>query len=118
MSVVFIDQSKVNFEVLEGTIGSGEAYITRVVNDEISESLGGGIVKMKGCKFPWTVRYDEIIYVLEGEIIIYDEMKRERKIGKNGDVFFIEKDTPIVYETNSNGSFFFSLYPANWSKKS
>ncbi|WP_078428386.1 cupin domain-containing protein [Alkalihalobacterium alkalinitrilicum] len=116
MTVLFIDHSNVKFEVLEGTIGTGEAFITRVVNDEISDSLGGGIVKMENCKFPWTVKYDEIIYVLEGEIIIHDEMKTERMIGKSGDVFFVEKDTPIVYETTSSGAFFFSLYPANWNK--
>jgi len=69
---------------------------------------------MEECRFPWTVLYDEILYVTEGEIVI--ESNGEKQIGKEGDSFFIEKGTPIVYEAVSQGTFLFSLYPANWNK--
>jgi ethanolamine utilization protein EutQ len=114
MAVRLLEEKGYFFEPLNGTIGPGEAKIARFVTDEISPSLGGGIVKMEKCKFPWTVRYDEILYVTEGEIII--ETNGEKMVGKEGDSFFIEKDTPIVYETDSQGTFLFSLYPANWNK--
>jgi ethanolamine utilization protein EutQ (cupin superfamily) len=52
--------------------------------------------------------------VTEGEIII--EADGEKIVGKEGDSFFIEKGTPIVYEAISQGTFLFSLYPANWNK--
>ncbi|MFJ5714649.1 hypothetical protein [Neobacillus sp. NPDC093127] len=44
------------------------------------------------------------------------ESNGENMVGKEGDSFFIEKGTPIVYEAVSQGTFLFSLYPANWNK--
>lgn len=114
MAVRLLEERGYLFENLEGTIGSGEAKIARFVTDELSSTLGGGIVKMEKCKFPWTVRYDEILYVTEGEIII--ESNGEKMVGREGDSFFIEKGTLIVYEAISKGTFLFSLYPANWKK--
>ncbi|MDQ0339964.1 ethanolamine utilization protein EutQ (cupin superfamily) [Caldalkalibacillus uzonensis] len=115
MNVSLFKEADYQYEPLEGTIGVGYAEITRFVRDEISSTLGGGIVKMKTCKFPWTVRYDEVIYVIEGEVIIHFDGKK--LVGQKGDSFFIEKGSPIVYESLSESSFFFSLYPANWRKK-
>ncbi|PWA07604.1 ethanolamine utilization protein [Pueribacillus theae] len=114
MGVKLFKKKKYSFEILDGTIGDGKAEITRFVTDEISPTLGGGIVKMEKCKFPWTVRYDEILYITEGEVII--EANGEKMFGKEGDSFFIEKETSIVYEATSRGAFMFSLYPANWNK--
>ncbi|MCM3766137.1 cupin domain-containing protein [Neobacillus niacini] len=114
MGVKLLEETGYLFEPLDGTIGTGEAKIARFVTDELSATLGGGMVKMENCKFPWTVRYDEILYVTEGEIII--ESNGERMVGKEGDSFFIEKGTPIIYEALSRGTFLFSLYPANWKK--
>jgi ethanolamine utilization protein EutQ len=114
MGARLLEKKEYLFETLDGTIGTGKAEIARFVTDEISPTLGGGIVKMEKCKFPWTVRYDEILNVTEGEIII--EADGEKIVGKEGDSFFIEKGTPIVYEAISQGTFLFSLYPANWNK--
>jgi ethanolamine utilization protein EutQ len=114
MAVKLLEQKGYFFEPLEGTIGTGGATIARFVTDELSPTLGGGMVKMERCRFPWTVRYDEILYVTEGELII--ESNGETIIGKEGDSFFIEEGTAIVYEAVSKGTFLFSLYPANWNK--
>ncbi|OLS34505.1 cupin domain-containing protein [Bacillus sp. MRMR6] len=115
MGVILFKKEEYLFEPLEGTEGNGSAKIARFVTDKISSSLGGGIVKMEDCKFPWTVQYDEILFVTEGEVII--DSNGEKRIGKEGDSFFIEKSTPITYETSSQGTFIFCLYPANWSKQ-
>jgi ethanolamine utilization protein EutQ len=115
MGVKLLEETGYLFEKLDGTIGRGEAKIARFVTDELSDTLGGGIVKMDNCKFPWTVQYDEILYITEGEIII--ESDGERMVGKVGDSFFIEKGTPIIYEAASEGTFLFSLYPANWKQQ-
>lgn len=112
MAVKLLEEKGYLFERLEGTIGPGEAKIARFVTDKLSSTLGGGMVKMEKCKFPWTVRYDEILFITEGEIII--ESNGERMVGREGDSFFIEKGTPIAYEAVDGGTFLFSLYPANW----
>jgi len=114
MGVKLLEEKGYFFETLEGTFGTGEAKIARFVTDELSSTLGGGMVKMERCRFPWTVLYDEILYVSEGEIII--EFNGETIVGREGDSFFIEKGTSIVYAAVSQGTFLFSLYPVNWKK--
>ncbi|WP_180954498.1 cupin domain-containing protein [Bacillus sp. V5-8f] len=115
MAVKLIRSENYEFEKMDGTIGPGEGLISRSVTDEVSETLGAGIVILKQCKFPWTLLYDETIYVIDGEVKI--ETDGNRFIGHQGDSFFIEKGTSIIYESTTQASFYYALYPANWKHK-
>mgnify|MGYP003382805043 FL=1 len=68
---------------------------------------GGGV-------FPWTLTYDEVDIVLEGELVITrgDEQVR----GGPGDVIFIPKGSAITFGTPHYARFVYVAYPANWSE--
>lgn len=68
---------------------------------------GGGV-------FPWTLTYDEVDIVLEGELVITrgDEQVR----GGPGDVIFIPKGSAITFGTPSYARFVYVAHPANWSE--
>ena len=70
---------------------------------------GGGV-------FPWTLTYDEVDIVLEGELVITrgDEQVR----GGPGDVLFIPKGSAITFGTPHYARFVYVAYPANWSELS
>ncbi|WP_082130151.1 cupin domain-containing protein [Aneurinibacillus tyrosinisolvens] len=44
------------------------------------------MLRLTNCSFPWTVRYDEVVYVLSGEIQIISD--RKTLTGREGDTFF------------------------------
>ena len=72
-----------------------------------AQTPGGGI-------FAWTLTYDEIDIVLEGELIITREDEQVR--GGPGDVIFIPKGSTITFGTPSYARFVYVAYPANWSE--
>ena len=68
---------------------------------------GGGV-------FPWTLTYDEVDIVLEGELVITrgDEQVR----GGQGDLIFVPKGSTITFGTPNYARFVYVAYPANWSE--
>ena len=70
---------------------------------------------MKESSFDWTLKYDEIDYVIDGtlEIIIGDR----RVVGKKGDIILIPKDTAIKFSTPDSCRFIYVVYPANWQEQ-
>ena len=62
--------------------------------------------------FPWTLNYDEIDMVLEGELHVRHE--GETMIAKAGDVMFIPKGSSIEFGTTSSVKFLYVAWPANW----
>jgi ethanolamine utilization protein EutQ len=64
-------------------------------------------------EFPWTLSYDEIDVVLEGELVITREHQVVR--GGPGDVIFIPKNSSITFGTPSRARFVYVAFPANWN---
>lgn len=62
--------------------------------------------------FPWTLNYDEIDMVLEGELHVRHE--GETMIAKAGDVMFIPKGSSIEFGTPTSVRFLYVAWPANW----
>ena len=74
--------------------------------------MAAGYMGWKNCFFPWTLNYDEVDVVLEGELHI--RCGGETSIAKTGDVIFIPKGSSIEFGTPSSVRFVFVTYPANW----
>ena len=66
-----------------------------------------------GGTFAWTLTYDEVDVVLEGELIVTRGAEQVR--GRVGDVLFIPKGSSITFGTPSYARFVYVAYPANWS---
>jgi len=64
--------------------------------------------------FPWTLTYDEVDIVLEGEPEI--RVGDESVVGRPGDVVFIPKGTSICFATPSRCRFVYVTYPVAWQK--
>jgi ethanolamine utilization protein EutQ len=67
-----------------------------------------------GGEFPWTLDYDEIDVVLEGELVI--ARGREVVRGGPGDVIFIPKGSSITFGTPKHTRFVYVAFPADWNK--
>ncbi|HSC75478.1 MAG TPA: ethanolamine utilization acetate kinase EutQ [Pseudomonadales bacterium] len=86
--------------------------ITDVVGAEDGSSMGAGFMQWENAFFPWTLNYDEIDLVLEGELHI--RQGGETLVGKAGDLLFIPKGSSIEFGTPSKVRFFYVTWPVNW----
>lgn len=82
-----------------------------VTADDRSPMAAGYLTLTKG-SFPWTLTYDEVQIVLEGELHLGGDAGG--KIGRPGDVLFVPKGSNITFGTPSWTKFVYVTFPANW----
>lgn len=75
-------------------------------------SMAAGFMQWENAFFPWTLNYDEVDLVLEGELHI--RCGQETTVAKAGDLLFIPKGSSIEFGTPSKVRFLYVAYPANW----
>ena len=109
--VKVIDGSSVKFGRFDGAqphcVG-----LTDLVTDQDGSSMAAGFMQWENAFFPWTLNYDEIDMVLEGELHVRHE--GETLIAKAGDVMFIPKGSSIEFGTPTRVRFLYVAWPANW----
>lgn len=80
-----------------------------------SPRLGCGIMEMKDTTFDWTLNYDEIDYVIEGQL---DIMIDGRKMSASqGEVIFIPKGSKIQFSVSGFARFLYVTFPADWANQ-
>lgn len=91
-----------------------QVFLKDVVSLEESPRMMFGVMEMKsGSAFDWTLRYDEIDYIIDGtlDIIVDGRCNRASK----GDIIFIPKNSSITFSTPDSVRFMYVTYPANWA---
>ncbi|SUH00814.1 ethanolamine utilization protein EutQ [Salmonella enterica subsp. enterica] len=110
--VKVIDGSSVKF----GRFDGAEPHcvgLTDLVTEQDGKQHGRRVYAVGTTPFsPWTLNYDEIDMVLEGELHVRHE--GETMIAKAGDVMFIPKGSSIEFGTPTSVRFLYVAWPANW----
>jgi len=82
---------------------------------EESPRLGCGLMVMERTTFPWTLHYDEIDYVIDGQLSILIDGK---KVTANpGEIILIPKGSFIQFSVEDKARFLYFVYPANWQEQ-
>lgn len=84
-----------------------------VVTDRDGSPMGAGFMRFENGSFPWTLNYDEIEYVIAGELEI--RVGEASYFGQPGDVLFIPRGAQILFCTRTFAYFLYITYPANWT---
>ncbi len=84
-----------------------------VVTAQHGLPIAAGVLSLRAGSFPWTLDYDEVEYVIEGELHI--TTARQKVIGRPGDVIAVPKGSSITFGTPSWAKFLYVTYPADWS---
>lgn len=83
-----------------------------VITGADGSPMGAGYMTLDKGTFPWTLNYDEIDVVLEGEL----EIRRGDEVARAGpgDCIFVPKGSSITFGTPSRVRFFYVTFPADW----
>ncbi len=93
-------------------VSDHQVGLADVITSADKSSMAAGFMAWKECFFPWTLNYDEVDIVLEGELHIRNG--GQTVVGKAGDVIFIPKGSDIEFGTPSTVRFFYVTYPADY----
>lgn len=85
---------------------------TDVVTSEDGSPVAAGYLTLTAGTFPWTLSYDEVQIVLEGELHI--GTADGVRIGRPGDVLFVPKGSAITFGTPEWAKFVYVTFPADW----
>jgi len=101
---------------LEGkTTPGANVWLKDVVVTQDRSPMGTGYMSLDKGEMQWTLTYDEIDIVLEGELVITRGSEQVR--GKTGDVIYIPKGSSITFGTPSWTRFVYVVFPVNWNEK-
>ena len=92
-----------------------EIWLKDVVVTQDRSPMGAGYMSLDKGEMQWTLTYDEIDIVLEGELVITRGSEQVR--GKTGDVIYIPKGSSITFGTPSWTKFVYVVFPVNWNEK-
>ena len=101
---------------LEGKTTPGtNVWLKDVVTTLDRSPMGTGYMSLDKGEMQWTLTYDEIDIVLEGELVITRGSEQVR--GKTGDVIYIPKGSSITFGTPNWTKFVYVVFPVNWNEK-
>ena len=101
---------------LEGKTTPGtNVWLKDVVATQDRSPMGAGYMSLDKGEMQWTLHYDEMDIVLEGELVITRGSEQVR--GKTGDVIYIPKGSSITFGTPNWTRFVYVVFPVNWNEK-
>ena len=91
------------------------AEVTAVCGSEDGGELGTGWGRFSNAYIPWTIRYDEVLTVFEGELLLHTAGV-VHQLGPR-DCIWLPAGTELVYEA-SEALVHFAIHPADWQQPS
>jgi mannose-6-phosphate isomerase-like protein (cupin superfamily) len=91
--------------------------LARVITSAGSTVLGGGWIRMDGTGSldEWQLPYDEVLYVIEGQITI--DCKGESITASAGQALLLAHGNTVTFRSPGEALGFFVLYPRDWSER-
>lgn len=90
-----------------------QADVVEVTGTGDGTVLGTGFARFTRAEIPWTVKYDEVILVLEGNLTVRTP-EGNLEAGPR-DSIWLPKGTELTYIAES-ALVFYTIHPANWSE--
>ena len=85
------------------------AFITELLTNENSDTLGSGFFILDSSSFKFLYSYDEVILVLKGVLKVIIKDRLIELIA--GEVFFAKKNLEVLFKTDTYTEWFYVTYP-------
>lgn len=112
--IMSIKTSTVKPEKFDTGKEGDKVLLKDVLTLEESPRLGCGIMEMEETSFAWTLKYDEVDYIIEGTLEI--DIDGRKVVGNKGDIILISKNSSINFTVPNYAKFMYVTYPANWAE--
>ncbi|MGF1793599.1 ethanolamine utilization acetate kinase EutQ [Photobacterium profundum] len=110
--IVLVRGNAVQLGAFDGAPGKNIG-LTDVIGAQENSNMGVGYMGWENAFFPWTLCYDEVNVVLEGEFHV--KTAAGTTIGKPGDVIFIPKGSSVEFGTPTHVRYVYITYPVEWA---
>ncbi len=90
-------------------------YCKDLVSLQESPRLGCGLMVMQNTTFDWTLEYDEVDYIIEGELTV--KIEGRTISAKAGELILIPKGRSIQFSVSGDARFLYVTYPADWQQQ-
>lgn len=89
-----------------------QAQIAEITGTGEGTVLGTGFARFTDAHIPWTIKYDEVLLVLEGTVIVRTE-GQDLEAGPQ-DCIWLPAGTELEYISRS-ALVFYAIHPSNWA---
>lgn len=90
-----------------------QAQVAVVCGADGRTELGSGYVRMSGAEIPWTIKYDEVVLVIEGSLTI--RTGGGDLVAQAGQSIWLPAGTELTYIAD-DALVFYAIHPANWAE--
>jgi ethanolamine utilization protein EutQ len=87
------------------------AQVVEICGCKDGSELGVGFGKLSNAKIPWTIKYDEVLTVIEGMLRLHSNGEVHELQAR--DSIWLPAGTELIYETES-ALIHFAIHPSNW----
>lgn len=109
--IVLVRGSAVKLERFGG-VTEHHIGLTDVIGAKDGSNMGVGYMGWENAFFPWTLTYDEVNVVLEGELHV--KTASGTTIAKPGEIIFIPKNSQVEFGTPTHVRYVYITYPVEW----
>ncbi len=89
-----------------------QAQVAALCGGDDGTKLGAGLVRLTKASIPWTIKYDEMIFVVEGTFTVTTDT--DTLTAQARDAIWLPAGTRLTYESD-NALLFYAIYPVDWA---
>ena len=87
------------------------AEVVEICGEKDGSTLATGFARFNNARIPWTLKYDEVLIVIEGNVTVHtDSIAHELQ---SRDSIWLPAGTQLVYESH-NALVAYAIHPSNW----
>ena len=93
----------------------GRVDVAPTVDSSISRTLAAGLCIFEDCSMDYTMTYDDVLYILEGELV-FRTGEYEVHCGP-GDTMWVPDTISGTFEAQGRCKVFYAVHPVDWDEK-
>jgi ethanolamine utilization protein EutQ len=94
--------------------GGDVAWLAEISGSKERTELGTGFARLRKARLSWTVRYDEVLVVVEGELTV--RVGSNVLVAKPRDSIWLPAGSAVIYEAQ-DALVIYAIHPADWQER-
>ena len=94
--------------------GGDAAWLAEISGPKEKTELGTGFARLRKARLSWTVRYDEVLIVVEGELTVH--VGNQVLVAKPRNSIWLPAGSAVIYEAE-DALVIYAIHPANWRER-